>query len=201
MRFNFWILSLWPGLWHAWQGEWRGLALAVCFAVGLNGALLSSFGILKVDAGNWPHQPVTALSWLLVLGLWSYGLLRVWRDWPAVQTKNDTNKESATEHFRQAQQEYLRGHWIETETLLRQLLRENSLDAEAQLLLASVQRRTRQWNQARKTLRALQETNPAAAKWLMEIEAELARIDELENETGATNRNESLGDGDVLRAA
>ena len=201
MRLNYWIASLWPGLWRAWHGEWRGLALAVSFAIGLNVALLSSFGLLRESAGGLPDHTVAAMSWLLVLGLWSCGLIWARRGWPVVPTKSDLNEESVTEQFRQAQQEYLRGHWIEAETLLRRLLRENSQDLEAQLLLASVQRRTRQWNEARKTLRALQENSRAAGKWLMEIEAELARIDELENDAVATNRNESSGDGEVLQAA
>ena len=201
MRFNLWIASLWPGFWHAWHGEWRGLALAVSFAIGLNGALLSTGGLLPVSVGGLPDHWVASMSWLLVLGLWYYGLLWVRRDGQAEGTKRGTGDESATEQFRTAQHEYLRGHWIEAETLLRQLLRENSLDAEAQLLLASVQRRTRQWNDARRTLRQLQENHPTAGKWLMEIEAELARIDELESEGMAMLRKESAGEGEVLRAA
>ena len=201
MRFNFWIASLWPGLWRAWQGEWRGLALAVSFAIGLNVALLSSFGSADGLVGGLPQRTVAVVSWLLVLGLWSWGLILARRGRLVVQATSDIDVELATEQLRQAQQEYLRGHWIEAETLLRRLLRENSRDMEAQLLLASVQRRTRQWNEARKTLRVLQATGPAAGKWLMEIEAELARIDELENDGMRTPRKESAGDGEVLQAA
>jgi len=201
MRFNFWIASLWPGLWRAWQGEWRGLALAVSFAIGLNVALLSSFGSADGLIGGLPQRTVAVVSWLLVLGLWSWGLILARRGRLVVQATSDIDVELATEQLRQAQQEYLRGHWIEAETLLRRLLRENSRDMEAQLLLASVQRRTRQWNEAQKTLRVLQATGPAAGKWLMEIEAELARIDELENDGMRTPRKESAGDGEVLQAA
>lgn len=201
MRLNFWIASLWPGLWQAWHGEWRGLALAAGFTIGLNAALLSSFGLLEGSAGGVPDLTVAAMSWLVVLGLWSYGWMWARRGWPLVQASSDTDDESATEQFRQAQQEYLRGHWIEAETLLRRLLQKNSEDMEAQLLLASVQRRTRQWSEARKTLRVLHANSPAARKWLMEIEAELARIDELENDGMATPQKESAGDGEVLQAA
>ena len=199
MRFNLWIANLWPGCLHAWQGEWRGLALAVCFAGALNGAVLSSFGSLHLQVGGLSDPTVAAMSWLLVLGLWSCGLIWVSCGWPK-QGQSEIDGE-ATEQFQQAQHEYLRGHWIEAETLLRQLLRENSADTEAQLLLASVQRRTRQWNEARKTLRVLQEKALAAGKWLMEIAVELVRIDELENDGKAAPDEESAGDGGLLRAA
>ena len=44
--------------------------------------------------------------------------------------------------FREAQHEYLKGHWIAAETQLTRLLARQPADAEARLLLASLQRRS-----------------------------------------------------------
>lgn len=202
MRFDLWISSLWPGCWHAWQGDGRGLVLAISFMIALNGALLTSFGPgLVFGEGRLPQRTIAVASWLLVSGLWSGGLIWLRRDYSAKRGKSENKVRAAADmHFRPAQEEYLRGHWIEAETLLRRLLREDSQDVEAQLLLASVQRRTKRWNDARTTLKGLQAA-PTAGCWLPEIEMELSRIDELENEGDAKGKDAPDFGGDLLRAA
>jgi hypothetical protein len=79
--------------------------------------------------------------------------------------------------FREAQHEYLKGHWIAAETMLTRLLSQQPADTEARLLLASVQRRSGARSQARQTLIELQ---PVAARWQWEIDAELSQLADLE---------------------
>jgi hypothetical protein len=172
------------------------LALAVGFAVALNGALVASFGSPHASWMGLPQTVVSAICWSLVLGLWSCGLVWLWRDSASTHVNEATNREAVEAQFQLAQQEYLRGHWIEAESLLGELLSANAHDVEARLLLASVQRRTKRWSEARSTLARLRD-EPLAARWLPEIEAELARIDELEGEA----RKESGGEGELSRAA
>ena len=206
MRYKLWNASLWPGCWHAWRGEWRGLALAVGFAVALNAALLGTFGSLQGTGLGLPQRNLAAVMWLLPAGLWTWGLIWLRRDWPTERRGSEEDRNAADAQFQQAQHEYLRGHWIEVETLLARLLRDNPLDAEARLMLAAVTRRTKRWTEARRMLKSLQD-DPSAGRWLLEIQVELLRIEELENEanlpalTEQKVGEESAGNGELSRAA
>jgi len=202
MRFTLWIVSLWPGCLHAWQlGQWRGLALAMAFGVALNVALVTTFVWPQWLGMDTPPAVSAAANWLLVLGLWSAG--RVWlrRDAPRVAgTKSNGKWEDLDAWFQQAQHEYLKGHWIEAETLLTRVLGENPRDVEARLLLAGVQRRTKRRKEARQVLNELKEDD-AARRWLLEIETDLMRIDDVDSELNAKPENEYDSDGELPRAA
>jgi hypothetical protein len=78
--------------------------------------------------------------------------------------------------FIRAQTEYLRGHWVEAQTLLEQLIRRDPEDVESHLLLASVYRRTQRIDLSRRQLREIQGFE-GAARWRFEIGRELAAID------------------------
>ena len=202
MRFTLWIASLWPGSLHVWQlGQWRGLVLAAAFGVALNVALVTTFVWPQWPAVGTPHAVSEAASWLLVLGLWSAGLVWLRRDWPRLAGTTDVGKRPELDVlFHQAQHEYLKGHWIEAETLVARLLGESPRDVEARLLLALIQRRTGRRSEARRTLRELKE-DESAARWLFEIETELKRIDELEGEANICSEDEDKSDGELSRAA
>lgn len=202
MRFTLWISSLWPGCWHTWQlGHWRGLALAAAFGASLSAALVTTFVWPEWIGTGTPPAANIALSWLLVLGLWAIGAVWLWRDAQRLAPPLDGKSRDDLERlFEQAQHEYLKGHWIETETLIGQLLGAHSGDVEARLLLASVQRRTKRWSEARTTLNNLKD-NERAARWLLEIETELGRIAELESEKNSESGVHDDSDGEVLRAA
>jgi predicted Zn-dependent protease len=107
------------------------------------------------------------------------GLRWTSRDWPRLFPNQSKTDPQIDNWFREAQQAYLQGHWIEAETLLAQLLKRQPADADARLLLASVQRRSGARKQARQTLTELQ---PVATRWHWEIAAELEQITELEEE-------------------
>jgi hypothetical protein len=83
--------------------------------------------------------------------------------------------------FSQAQQAYLRGRWQEAEALISEILNQRPMDVEARLLRASIQRRDARLTDAHKTLDELL-NEPAAAKWQMEIRAELKQLGQVERE-------------------
>jgi hypothetical protein len=96
MRFTWWIASLWPGCWHAWQlGQWRGLALAVAFAAMVNGALITTFIWTEWFGTGFPPLVSASIGWLLVLGLWSAGLVWLRRDYPRVTRTTNAGKRTA----------------------------------------------------------------------------------------------------------
>jgi len=171
MRPVVWIACLWPGLIQSWRlGSLRGLGLAAAFAAALNLALVSSFVWPRWPIASLPAGTAAAIAWVSVLGLWILGLRWTAQTWSQLCPPKPKSDPQLENWFREAQHEYLKGHWIEAETLLKRILARQPVDAEARLLLASVQRRTGAQNQARQTLTELQ---PVAAKWQWEIDAEL----------------------------
>lgn len=169
-------LSVWPGLARLWlRGQWSGLAVAVGFGSLLQLALLVTFVWPQLLSRELPLWAAPTGAWVLVVGLWIAGVRSALalRRQLADEAKGDP---AAVEPLlRQVQTEYLKGHWIEAETLLRQLLAQRPADAEAQLLLATLYRRTKRYDEARKQLDALTKL-PAAARWIDEIERELKQL-------------------------
>lgn len=170
--------SLWPGLSRLWlRGDFQGLLIALSFAVALNLALWATFAPERVlpdwglARGLWP----TVLAWVFVLSFWIVGVRAGQRSTLRLKESSPTIDPELEARFTAAQHQYLRGHWIEAETLLGQLLAVNPEDCEARLLLASVERRSGRPNDARRTLVSLQ-TLSAAGRWTQEIERELALV-------------------------
>src|SRR5947199_9405313 len=87
--------------------------------------------------------------------------------------------------FREAQQEYLKGHWIEAELLIRRLLKLAPAHVEARLLLASIERRSQRLDEAKGSMLDLRRI--AGEKWQLEIEMDLRQIEEVEKECGVRN--------------
>ena len=158
---------LWPGLAPLWlRGQWSGLATAIAFGCLLNLALLITFaGFPAATSGDWW---LPAAAWSFVLGFW---VLTSWFG-------RTTAREPVARRdgwFRDAQTHYLKGHWIESETLLGKLLTEQAEDVEARLLLASVLRRTGRRGEAARLLSELNH-DEAAAGWQWEVQNEMSRI-------------------------
>jgi cytochrome c-type biogenesis protein CcmH/NrfG len=86
--------------------------------------------------------------------------------------RNSSSAHNQQDLFIRAQAEYLKGHWVEAQSLLEQLLRDDPEDVESHLLLASVFRRSRRIELARKQLHRLGGF-PGRAKWQFEIQREL----------------------------
>jgi hypothetical protein len=179
MRALSWMTCLWPGLAALWlRGRGTGLLGAVAFAGALNFALIATFAPEGWAASSlW----LRGAAWVLVLGFWILGIRRGLSELSRPRQAATPARPQLDEWFRQAQTEYLRGHWIEAETLLARLLVQQPDDAEARLLLASIQRRTGRLAASRKTLTEMS-SDETATRWIWEIQAELARIRASEKE-------------------
>lgn len=156
---------IWPGLARLWgPGQWRGLALALCFAVLLNGALLASWG----EVGELERGARWSL-WAVILGIWLFSARdsHRWLSWRASLPKS-TDLQPL---FQRAQNEYLQGHWVAAEVSLRELLSQSEGDTEARLLLATLYRRTGRVDLAREQLSELARKD-GAERWRLEINRE-----------------------------
>ena len=159
------LLCLWPGLARLWlRGEFRGLIAAVGFAGLLNAVFTSTL--------IWPEiAPVSLRSAAIVAaGLWwAIAAAMTLLELPEIVAATDGDPLRGL--FVAAQAEYLKGNWIEAEASLRKLLRQNPRDAEAQLLWATLMRRTARLDKARQTLQDLSRLE-AASLWQHEIRTE-----------------------------
>lgn len=158
------IICLWPGLPRLWiRGDWTALAIAIAFGLVLNLVLVSSF----VWSELLPASLVTG-GWILVGLVWIGSMFHGIQSLPNLREPPGVNDQGL---FIQAQAEYLKGHWFEAETLLRQLLRECCRDVDALLMLATLYRHTRRHEEATKQLDQLERLDEAV-KWRWEIERE-----------------------------
>ncbi|MFW6170883.1 MAG: hypothetical protein ACODAD_10375 [Planctomycetota bacterium] len=171
-RHPSWIACLWPGLPRLWYaGSLSGLGTAVVFAALLNALLLESFVRAGSAGGAWNRY-----GWMLLGVFWMLGV------WRAARYPVSSGVSPPTHHHQglliQAQSEYLKGHWVEAQTLLEQVIRANPRDIEAHLLLSCVFRRSRRIELSRKQLRRLCKLDEAA-RWRFEIEREVALLDRM----------------------
>ncbi len=164
------ITYLWPGLWQLWhQGDLTALATAMVFAGLLNWVLLATFVHPGGAITSWCW-----FGWTLVVAFWALGVWQAARHHASF--RGIPQSEGQQDLFIQAQAEYLRGHWVEAQSLLEQLIRRNPGDIESRLLLSSVFRRSRRIDLSRQQLRRLQEFE-TAAHWRFEIEREAILLD------------------------
>jgi hypothetical protein len=174
---------MWPGFGRAWVlRRWDGLALAIGFAIALTGAMIATF-----VANQWlpvaAAGSIASVGWMLVIGLWVLGLSWLRADWPKLSAAADASLTEQVEGlFREAQHEYLKGHRIEAELLIRRLLKRAPADEEARLLLGSIERRSNRLNEAKKTLAELRRRG--GEKWQLETEMELRQMEAVETEYG-----------------
>jgi thioredoxin-like negative regulator of GroEL len=170
------ILSVWPGLARLWlRGQWTSLASAIGFGCLLQLALVLTFVWPQLLSQDFPPLAVPTAAWLLVVGFWIGGFRSSIALRRQIAREANGDPLAVEPLLRQVQVEYLKGHWIEAETLLRQLLGQRPADVEAQLLLATLYRRTQRHDEARKQLDALTRL-PAAGRWIEEIDRELKRL-------------------------
>lgn len=179
MRWARWVTLLWPGLTQLWfSGAWWGLAIGCSFAWLVNLAIVSTFVWTEL-VGPWSRLGV----WVLLLLVWGASLTLSFRqllfDDPA------TSAAVAEDLFRRAQREYLSGNWIKAEQLLGQVVQIDGKDVDAQLMLASLLRRTGHLTEAADRLRRLAATD-GAQKWLNEIARERQLLEEQFHQPAAT---------------
>ncbi len=159
----------WPGLADTWSGRRiQGLVWSVGMAWLANLLLIGT-----VLGANRVSTEILFSAWLMFAAIWLWGTRR-----DAVRRRNALRPPGLEEQglFNLAQAEYLKGHWFEAQALLEQLLELSPGDADAQLMLATLFRRTKQWQAARDTLLRL-EANELAEKWRLEIDHERRILD------------------------
>jgi hypothetical protein len=146
------------------RGEFRSLLVAFGFAGLVNGLIVATL--------VWTEIAPLALwgAGLIVAGLWwVIAAVAAWRELPELLASTASDPYKGL--FTAAQAEYLKGNWIEAEATLRKLLRQSPRDAEAQLLWATLMRRTARLDKARQALHEFARLD-AAAHWQHEIRTE-----------------------------
>jgi len=169
-----WMFCGWPGLDLLWsRGSWPGLAIAVGAALLLDFLLLASF-VWSELVGPW----LLVSLWMVVAVGWVVAAVRSLRraSW---QDARIPEEDANSDLFRLALDQYLKGNWFESESHCTEQLRNDPRDADTLLLVATLSRRTRRYDEARRRLRELERLE-VAAKWDQEILAERKRLDESE---------------------
>jgi len=175
MQGRAWML-FWPGLAGLWlHGRWLSLVVAVGFAAAVNAALLTTLVWPRFLSRDLPPWAAPLSAWVLVLWLWTVGWRRGALILACEAAKSLPSDADSDARLCEAQTEYLKGHWLEAESLLVRLLVRRPGDAVARLLLASVYRRSGREELARQQLAELA-LLPAAAVWREEIAAELKQL-------------------------
>ena len=199
-------LYLWPVLPQLWlRGCWWGMALAVVFTALVNFVLVATF--------MWPlwiEQSIVVMGWVAVLVTWFVGVFVMNRMSAAVQPTDDPRvQQNTTENFstdcpskknvfltktiklfQEAQRYYLRRDWLEAERKLNLLLELDPLDADAQIMIAAVYRRTNRPEQSRRALRYLTRMDNLE-KWQWEIKQEREKLNYME-QGGKTDQPDSF---------
>jgi len=177
------VLCCWPGLPGLWyRGRWSSLFFALAFAVLLNLAIVASF----IWTGIFQDDAFTSIAWPVLLLVWFASAVIARRNLPDLMspakdisrlaTDTDTN-ETVDALFIEARREYLKGHWDEAQSLLHSQLKRYPRDIESRLMLATLFRHTRQFDEALNQLNQIQKYDPAI-NWKHEIarERELLRL-------------------------
>lgn len=165
MRRTPWFLYMWPGLPQIWfHGNWPGLLMALGAAVVLDVLLLVSFGWTELIGQNWRNA-----LWVVFVAVWIAAVV-----WSRNQCRRQTTVCSLVpeeDTFGQAMDHYLKGDSYEAEQILEDLLRRNTRDLDARLMLATLLRRAGRFDEATRQLDALAHSE-GAGKWELEIQDE-----------------------------
>mgnify|MGYP006278791875 CR=1 FL=1 len=164
------LTLIWPGLPWLWlRGSLSGLVLAVAFAASVDMAIVATF--------IWPGLVELRLTlglWTAVAAIWLVSTVSAAATFPPPITV--PRRDEADALFAQARDAYLARDWLQAEARVRRLLEISPTDGEAQLLHASLLRRTGRSAEARKALEKLVRSDSGAA-WRHEVAAELRRLD------------------------
>jgi cytochrome c-type biogenesis protein CcmH/NrfG len=160
---------------------WSGLVLAVAFAVLLSLLLLASFVWVELVR---PFE--LRLGWLALGSVWggsaAVSLGRAGRTSPEQARAGEVL-------FREALSEYLQGNWFEAEAALSRVLGRDKRDVEARLLLATLLRRRRRFDEAANQLDRLERLLDAARwseeiaaerRWIAEASCDAAKVDNID---------------------
>ncbi|MGA2035315.1 MAG: hypothetical protein ABSG68_23960 [Thermoguttaceae bacterium] len=170
MRRMPWTVYLWPGLPQLSRyGSWSALLMAVGAAALLNTALLASFVWTELLT-----RELRIIYWLILAVAW--GASGVFSFCWSRGKSREQHRDPRRDLFGDAVCAYLKGNWYETERLLCRLLTNNGRDLEARLMMATLLRRTKRFEEAGRQLDLLVRVD-GAQQWVMEIrrEGELLR--------------------------
>ena len=159
-----WAAYAWPGLPQlARDGNWTALAVAVVATALLNAILLGTCVWSDLVAPE-----LRIICWIVLGGAWCFSVgYSVWID------RRRESRPSGTDEklFEQALEEYLKGNWFEAERKLAVLLRQNDRDLESRLLMATLMRHTKRFDEATTQLNLLVRMD-GAHRWALEIQRE-----------------------------
>ena len=136
------------------------LAAAIVASVALNSLLVATF------VGSDLITPwLRIILWGLLAAAWTAGVgYSFWFD----RCDQARRKSPVGNLFECALDEYLKGNWFEAERGLYRLLRDNDHDLEARLLLATLFRHTKRFDEATRQLNLLARL-AGAYRWSLEI--------------------------------
>jgi thioredoxin-like negative regulator of GroEL len=130
-------------------------------------------------------------AWSLSAGYWA------WSDRPGHPRRGSAaaSEKTGGKLFEEAQQDYLKGNWFEAERKLNLLMRRDEHDLEARLLLATLLRHTKRFDDATHQLNLLVRLD-GAHRWAAEIHREGELLIEARQSTitSVNPEHESKGD-------
>ncbi len=198
-RSPFW-LCLWPGLARLWVlGDVISLIVALGFGVLLQVALAVTFLWPELWGAGISPLWSAGVTWVFVLWFWVAGFRAGRKFCQEVSSEGGGTDETVNQLFRDAQTSYLKGHWIEAETSLQDLLARRPTDVEGRLLLAGIYRRTKRWDLAQQELQQVQEM-PQGGRWRYEIGRELKILHSLQEEAEGSGDSQGAVAGVVGRS-
>ena len=188
MRRMPWPAYLWPGLPQLTRdGNWVALAFAVAAAVVLNAGLLGTWFWTGVFAPG-----LRIICWVCVGAAWSLSVgYWAWAD----RRKTVPGGRTAGTVFEEALGDYLKGNWFDAERKLNVLIHRDEHDLEARLLIATLLRHTKRFDEATNQLNLLARLD-GAHRWASEIhrEGELLMEARKDTITSVNSEHENKGD-------
>jgi tetratricopeptide (TPR) repeat protein len=187
MRKLLWIMYLWPGLPQLWlAGNWAGLAVAFVFVAICNLLLIGSFAWTELIAQN-----VRTSVWTVGGIVWGVGV--VWSVCVGGHRCAEKGCGNDGEAFGEALDHYLKGDLFQAEQVLESLLRANARDLDARLMLATILRHAKRFDEAQRHLDTLVRFD-GAAKWEVEIEHERMLLAEARTPRASADEMDALED-------
>ncbi|MDR3110941.1 MAG: tetratricopeptide repeat protein [Planctomycetaceae bacterium] len=161
----FKVLRFWPGFTGLVRyGNWSFLAIAVAFGLAIDVILMLNF--------YWTEYITTSQRNVLVVAfLVLYATLAGISRQLIRHIEIVRNTDAKGDGFREAIQHYLRGNWFEAQCCLNILLKKNPHDAEALLMMATLLRHIKRYDEAAEVLDKLERIQESAA-WRIELQIE-----------------------------
>jgi len=158
--------------------------IALLFAVGIDAVLFLCC--------YWTELISSAVRLVLLLAFVVFWiLLACVSGFCSQKIKRRLEQDATGDRFLEAITHYLHGNWFEAEYCLKKLIRQNSQDAEALLMIATMFRHIQRYNEADEMLREL-ERQETSAPWYYEILLEKKALRRERTEVLAQSRMRTL---------